>query len=124
RRLILERGVRLADPSVADQIAQAGRVVGDSPALQAREREIVAEFTAMLAALVAEESGAEPGDVEPAVVAGALMAAHRRLVGHVRACGRAGRGGPALADELQAQGERAFGRLERGLAGYGTRPRS
>src|SRR4051812_13686912 len=52
RRVILEGADRLALDEVADLIATAGRIVSASPALQAREREIVAEHTGALARLL------------------------------------------------------------------------
>jgi len=89
--------------------------------LRAREREIVADYTDVLARLIAQETGARPGDLEPLVVAGALMAAHRAIVSHVRSEVLAGRRGRALAREARTQTKRAFDRLERGLAGYGVK---
>ena len=51
-----------------------------SPSLAARERGIVERYTARLAELLAEETGAEPGDIVPISMAGALMTTHRALV--------------------------------------------
>ena len=121
RRFVLDGTSRLAREDVAEVIATAGRVIGASAALQARERAIVAEYTDALAALVAEEAGAEAGDVEPRAVAAALMSVQRALVAFVRASVLAGRRGEQLADETKAQGERAFARLERGLADYAVK---
>jgi AcrR family transcriptional regulator len=102
----------------ADVIMTAGRVINASQALQAREREVVAEATASLAALLAEEAAAGADDVEPLVVANALMGAQRALVEHVRASVLAGVRGRKLAAIARSQGKRAFARLERGLADY------
>jgi hypothetical protein len=99
----------------------AGRIVGASPSLRAREREIVADATDALALLIAEESGSPPGDIEPWVVANALMGAHRAVVSHVRSEVLAGRRGPALAAESRSQIERVFATLERGLEHYGVK---
>jgi AcrR family transcriptional regulator len=121
RRRIEENIDRLAREDVADMIVAAASVVGASPALQAREREIVDSYTRVLAALLAEETGAKAGDVAPAVAAGALMAAHRAVVDHVRSSVAAGRRGKRLAAGARAQVERAFGQLEQGLAGYAVR---
>ncbi|HYX89652.1 MAG TPA: TetR family transcriptional regulator [Gaiellaceae bacterium] len=118
RGFVLERSKGLAER--ADVIAAAARVIDASPALQAREREVVAESTASLAALIAEETG-PPGGVEPAVVANALMGAQRALVEHVRASVLAGRTGAKLVRDTRAQGRRAFDRLERGLAEYAVK---
>jgi AcrR family transcriptional regulator len=118
RRVILEGADRLALDEVADLIATAGRIVSASPALQAREREIVAEHTGALARLLAEQSAGAEGDVEAEVVAGALMAVHRVLVDDVRRAVLEGQRGQALADGLRRSAAAAFDRLERGLADY------
>lgn len=121
QRFVLERSSRLASEEVADVIADAARIVGGSPALKAREREIVAHYTDSLAKLIAEETRASAGDIVPAVVANALMGVQRALVGHVHASVLAGRRGPELAAEVRSKGKRAFARLEQGLAGYGVK---
>jgi AcrR family transcriptional regulator len=123
RRFVLERSARLADEEVADVIATAARIVTASPALRAREREIVAQYTDSLAALIAEETGAGADDVEPAAVATALMGVQRALVARVWASVLAGRRGPKLAADVRAQGKRAFTRLERGLGDYAIKRR-
>jgi AcrR family transcriptional regulator len=114
RRFVLERSRGLAER--ADLIEAATRVINASPALQAREREIVAEYTNALAELIADETGAR--GIEPAVVASALMGAQRALVEHVRASVLAGLKGAELVRDTRAQGKRAFDRLAKGLAGY------
>jgi AcrR family transcriptional regulator len=111
RRVIVEGGDRLADDEVADLIAAAGRIVEVSPALQAREREIVAEHTEQLARLLAD--GAD--DVLAQVEAGTLMTVHRVLVEDVRRAVLEGVRGPALADRLRSNANRSFDRIERGL---------
>ena len=121
RKLMLERSVRLASEEVAKIIVKAARVVTASPALLAREREIVARATQALADLIAEETGAGADDVEPLVVANALMGVQRALQSHVRASVLAGRSGPSLAEDVRSQATRAFARLESGLAGYGVK---
>jgi AcrR family transcriptional regulator len=122
RRFIDERSGRLAGEEVADLIAAAAGIVAASPTLQAREREVIDGYTRSLAALLADETGARPGDVEPAVVANALMGTHRAIVEHVRAAVLQGRRGRRLAADARAQTDRAFGRLEPGLGDYGVRP--
>jgi AcrR family transcriptional regulator len=122
RRFVLERSSRLAEEEVADVIASAARIIDGSPALQARERQIVAGFTGALADLIAEEQGARGGTVEAWAVANALMGVQRALVAHVRARVLAGVRGRALAAEVRAQGKRAFARLEAGLGDYATKP--
>jgi AcrR family transcriptional regulator len=116
RRFVLERSAGLADR--AELIATAVRILSASPALQAREREVSAQYAQALAELIAEETGKPREDVEAAVVASALMGAQRTLVDYVRASVMAGRRGPELTADARAHGRRAFKRLERGLADY------
>jgi AcrR family transcriptional regulator len=121
RRFVLDRSGTLAAEEVAEVIAGAARLIRASRTLQGREREIVAESTNALAALIAEETGARTEDVEPWAVANALMGVQRALVAHVRAQVLGGRRGPKLAADARLQAERAFARLEAGLSDYATK---
>jgi MftR C-terminal domain len=105
----------------AEVIARAAILIGESTALQVREREIVARYIQDLAELLAAETGARPGDIEPWTVAAALMGVHRALINSVRASALAGRQGRALTSFARSQARRAFGRLESGLADYGIK---
>jgi AcrR family transcriptional regulator len=118
RGFVLERSGRLAEDDVAELIARAAGVIGASPALRAREREIVARYTDALAALLAAETGAGDHDVEPWAVANALMGVQRALVAYVRAQVLGGRRGPKLAADTRSQARRAFVRLETGLGDH------
>ena len=122
RRFVLENSRRLAQEEMADLTATAARIVTTSPALQAREREIVTRYTDALAALIAEETGGPPDDVEAWSVANALMGVQRALVAGVRARVLAGLRGPKLAADMRTQAKRAFSRLEAGLADYAAKP--
>src|SRR5258708_24053327 len=113
---------RLGGDEAAQVIANAGNRISASPALEVHEREIVARYTRLLAAQLAEEAGAKPGDVEAMGVANALMGVQRALVGYVRSSILAGRRGPKLVVDARSQAMRGFGRLERGLADYGRKP--
>src|ERR687888_2586853 len=113
RDYVLEQSDGVADRAPA--IEKAARLVDASPALQARERALVAEYTVTLAELLAAETGADPDDPEPRVVAVALMGAQRELVAQTRASVVAGLSGPALVRRVRAQGARAFDRLQAGL---------
>ena len=59
-------------------------MIAESPALLAREQQIFAGYTASLAALLAQETGADAADVRPSVAANAMMGVHRALVHHAR----------------------------------------
>jgi AcrR family transcriptional regulator len=117
-RRVLDSSGRLAAEENADAIAGAAALISASPALQAREREIVARYTELLAGVLAEETGADAEDVEPLGAASALMGAHRGLVAYVRRRVLAGSRGQQLAEEMRSQARRTFARLEGGLAGY------
>jgi AcrR family transcriptional regulator len=121
RGLLLESGSRLAVEENAAVIAKAARLIGASPALQAREREIVSVYTQRLAAILAEETRTAGAEIEAFGAAGALMGIHRALVAHVRRAVLEGRRGPGLATEFRRLARRAFDRLEEGLGGYAIR---
>ena len=124
RFLLAPRGIfaRLeGDDSVAarERLRTMTRVVTESPALLARERQVFDRYTESLAALLAEEVGAAADDIEPWVAANALLGVHRALIDHVRRQTLAGDDDPArLARDLRARGKRAFQLLEAGLGGY------
>jgi AcrR family transcriptional regulator len=120
RDYVLDQSAGVADRAPA--IEKAAPLVDASPALQARERALVAEYAAALAELLAAETGAGSDDLEPGVVAAALMAAQRELVAQTRASVVAGLRGPALVRSVKTEGERAFDRLEAGLGDYGVKP--
>jgi len=103
-------------------LQMTNRIITESPALLARERQIFARYTVSLAGLIAEETGAREDDVTPAVVAGALMGVHRALIDYVRRRTLAGVEAPELARATRRQARRAIAALEEGLADYGRRP--
>ncbi len=108
------------DPDAVEQLAGLTRMITESPALLAREHEIVARYTESLAALIADETRTRPGDVAPWVAANALMGVHRALLAYTRAQIVAGRRNPALARAVRTQGRDALATLERGLGDYGV----
>jgi len=124
-RFILQpRGLlAAADPASADVLLSVSRMIAVSPALAAREQQIFAGYARSLAALLAEETGASPGDLTPSVVANTLIGIHRAVLDYVRQRITAD---PAdlrrLAEDLQADAEKALGLLAGGLAGYAVKP--
>src|SRR3954447_23899028 len=64
RTFVLQRRGLLSatDPEVIKRLASITRVITESPALLAREQRIFAGYTESLAALLAEETRAKPGD--------------------------------------------------------------
>jgi AcrR family transcriptional regulator len=110
------RGLLAADdPGVIDRLAGLTRMITESPALLARERQVFDRYTSTLATAIAEEQGAAPDDVEPWVIANALMGVHRGLVDYSRRRILAGARNPQLGEEMQAQAQRALAALGRGL---------
>src|SRR5580658_6725421 len=85
-RFVLQpRGFLAApDEDRARFLIAVSTMIADSPALQAREREILARYTASLAALIATETAADPDDLRPWVVARALIGTHQSLIAFVR----------------------------------------
>lgn len=106
------------DPEAHARLVAVSRIIAASPSLLARERQIYDEYTRTLAALIAEERSVDPDDVEPWVVANAIIGVHRGLVEYVRRNVLAGKSWPSLARRVRAQAERALAVLDRGLAGY------
>jgi AcrR family transcriptional regulator len=119
RRFVLDQSHGLLER--AEVIAEAARLIAASPALQARERELVERYTGALAGVLAEQSRARPGDIEPRVAATMLMGAQRVLVEYVRATVLAGVRGPKLERSVRSQGKRVFALVERGLGDYGVK---
>jgi AcrR family transcriptional regulator len=111
------------DREAREQLAALTRMIQESPALLARERQIFAGFTDSLAGLIAEETGTVPTDVEPWVAANAMMGVHQALIGYTRRRIVEGARPPRLAREVAAQADRALTRLQQGLASYAARER-
>jgi AcrR family transcriptional regulator len=103
------------------RVAELTRLVTVSPSLMARERQIVARYTDALAALLAEESGAAPDDIEPRLAAEAMMALHRSLIDFARRRASSRKSSADLAGEMRKAGERALTLLESGLGEYAVR---
>jgi AcrR family transcriptional regulator len=105
------------DADAIERLYEVNRVIAESPALLEREHRIYAGYTDALAALIAEEIGARPGDVAPWVAANAVIGLHKALVDHVRRQLVAGERDPKrIARRLRAEANRAAALLERGLA--------
>jgi len=110
------------DDEATVQVRTVTRVITESPALLARERQVFDHYALALAALIAEETGAEEGDVVPLVVANALLGLHRALIAYVREQALAGAPAARIRAGVRAEAGRAIARLERGLGDVGVRP--
>ncbi|HEY3262545.1 MAG TPA: TetR/AcrR family transcriptional regulator [Pseudonocardiaceae bacterium] len=113
------RGALLdASPEAIAQVATVARIIAGSPTLQSRERQTFDRYTGVLAQLISTETGAGADDVEPHVVATALMGVNRAMKDLVHRLAQSGHRGAHITAEVFAQGHRALDLLERGLAGY------
>lgn len=116
------RGLLAArDPEQVEYLAAITRVITQSTALLAREQQIYAKYTDALAKLLATETSANPGDLEPWVVARTLVGLHQALVDYSRREIVAGTRNPTLARRVRRQAQQALELLSSGLADYGTR---
>jgi AcrR family transcriptional regulator len=100
---------RLASPG----FAHFARTIEDSPALQAKEIEVMAQYTGVLAETIREELGLHPADAQ--IAANLLMSVHWQFFRNARAHALAGRSGPAAVRRLRQDLERAYRLLEHGL---------
>jgi AcrR family transcriptional regulator len=124
RFLLAQRGLLgRVDQSAREQLAALTRVITESPALLAREQQILAGYTASLARLLAEDSPAGPDDIQPTVAANAMMGVHRSLIQYTRRRILEGTSHARLVRDVRVQAERAFSLLERGLDDYAVRRR-
>jgi AcrR family transcriptional regulator len=103
------------DPAATEGMRTVARVMTGSPALQTRQREIFERFTGTLASLVAEELGMTADDVEPWVIANALIGLHRALISYTHRQALAGVSNRRIARNVVTQGQRALARLEHGI---------
>lgn len=112
------------------RLRHRSRMIAESPALQARERQIMSQTTRALADLIAAETRAPAGDISAMVVATALVGVHAAMIEFVRRRTLAEQDEfRRLARDLGVQARRAFDLLESGLqhyaaAGSRSRPRS
>jgi AcrR family transcriptional regulator len=116
------RGLLAArDPEQVEYLAAITRVITQSPALLAREQQIYAKYTDALARLLATETSASRGDLEPWVIARTLIGLHQALVDYSRREIAAGTRNPTLARRVRRQAQQALELLSNGLADYGAR---
>ena len=111
----------LGSPEAAAGVARMARIIRGSRVLQVREREILGELTDSLAGLIAAETGARPGQVEPWLAAHAVLGLYASLLELTRDRVLEGLEGSELTAELLRQGRRGLSLLQFGLAGYAKR---
>jgi AcrR family transcriptional regulator len=117
-RFVLEPRGLLASENQRDAefLVAITKMIAESPALLAREREVYERYTRALAEQLAQETGSGPDDVEPWVIANALIGVHRALIDTARRGVLAGTPNRRVARDVQDQGRRALVRLKQGLA--------
>jgi AcrR family transcriptional regulator len=124
RFLLVPRGLLgQTDAEARARLAALTRTIVESPALLAREHQILARYTASLAALIADEQHAELGDVRPSVAAHAMIGLHRTLLDSARRGIVDGVPHARLARGVRAETQRGLALLEQGLGAYALKPR-
>jgi AcrR family transcriptional regulator len=111
RRLQVSECARLCSPG----FATFARVIEESPALRAKELEVMAHFVRVLTSAIQAELGIPERDAR--ISASLLISVHRQVFHAARKQALAGRHGATAIKQLQADLERAYEILEHGLAG-------
>jgi AcrR family transcriptional regulator len=117
RRLQIGESGRLCSPA----FATFARILEESPALRAKELEVMS-FMAQALAGALEEEGIDARDA--GIAASLLMGVHRHFFRAARTQALAGKHGPAAARRLRSDLERAYTLLEHGLGGLGVHTRT
>jgi AcrR family transcriptional regulator len=117
RRMQIAECPRLCSPG----FALFARIIEESPALQAKELEIMARFASVLTDAIGAELGADERDAR--IAAGLLISVHRQVFRAARRQALAGKHGRAAVRRLTADLERAYEILEHGLGSL-ERPKS
>ncbi len=94
------------------------QVVADSPALQARGREIAERSEAALAAALAEEAGTAMDDPLPRMLAGAIAGTYRAATADIRRRVVAGEQTQSIRRSVNTATKQAFDLLQAGLKSY------
>jgi AcrR family transcriptional regulator len=106
---------------VNDDLVTFARLIRESPALQAREREIGERSEAALARTLAEETGVGEDDLIPRLVASQVAGVYRTLFAESRRRLLAGQTADEIAPALLSAARLAFDLLESGVGDYCTR---
>ena len=93
--------------------ATFARIIEESPALQAKELEVMARLTETLATSIRE--ALRVPEIDARVAASMLVGVHWQLFRNARAQALAGRQGPAAVRRLRSDLDRAYRLLEHGL---------
>jgi AcrR family transcriptional regulator len=110
------------DPVIGFSGPKFARMIVDSPTLVTHLRGFHDDREKALAAVLAEETGAAPGDITPRVAAVQLAGVLRLLFEETLRLTLAGHGNDEIARVVAEETRSAFAALEPSLAGYATRP--
>jgi AcrR family transcriptional regulator len=108
-RLQHEKAARMTNPG----FEHFARVLDESPALGAKELEVMAHFTDVLAGTIRDELGLSAADAQ--VAANLLFSVQWQHFRNARALALSGLSGPAATRRLRADLDRAYRLLEDGL---------
>lgn len=97
------------------------KMVGESPSLLARMREIHQQREEALAEALADELDADADDLAPRLVAAQILTTTRLLSDYAVRRSLAGEPWETIAPDLRTQAEAAFGLLESGIGDYCVR---
>jgi AcrR family transcriptional regulator len=103
------------DPAATEGMRATARLITGSPALLARERQILDSYTDALAASLAQEQRVAADDPEPWVMANALVGVHRALIAYTHRQALAEVPNRRIARNVVKHGKRALALLEQGL---------
>jgi AcrR family transcriptional regulator len=95
--------------------AHFARIIEESAALQAKELEVMARFSVVLAEAIQSELHVDERDAR--IAAGLVVSVHWQFFRAARAHALAGKHGPAAVRRLRADLNRAYALLENGLGG-------
>jgi AcrR family transcriptional regulator len=93
--------------------ATFARIIEESPALEAKELEVMAQLTETLAGAIRNELAVP--EIDAKIAANMLVGVHWQLFRNARAQALAGRQGPAAVRRLRSDLDRAYRLLEHGL---------
>jgi AcrR family transcriptional regulator len=111
RRLQTGECPRLCSPG----FATFARIIEASPALQAKELEVMAGFAQVLAEAIQDELGVDERDAR--IAAGLVVSVHWQFFRAARKQALSGKSGPSAIRRLRGDLERAYRLLEHGLGG-------
>ncbi|MCB5165366.1 TetR/AcrR family transcriptional regulator [Streptomyces bambusae] len=109
------------DPVIGFSGPVFARMIADSPTLLARLRDLHDLREAALAAVLAAETGADPGDITPRAAAAQLGAAHRVLFQQIMELTLDGLDDDRIAETVAESARRTFALLAGPLADYAVK---